>query len=94
MPLNRRLPKRGFVNLFRKEYDVLNLDDVLRMAREEHSVDTVAWVKEGRIKGAKDGVKILGRGELQKALTIRAHKFSQSAKEKILAAGGVVEEIT
>ena len=94
MPLNRRLPKRGFVNIFRKQYTILNLDDISRMVGDQHSVDVITWVKEGRIKGAKDGVKILGRGGLEKALTIRAHKFSQGARDKIMASGGAFEEIS
>jgi large subunit ribosomal protein L15 len=93
MPLNRRIPKRGFINIFRKQYAILNLDDLSRMAIEHDIVDVTALVKESRIKKAPVGVKILGRGVLKKALTVRAHKFSQGAKDKILAVGGVVEEI-
>jgi large subunit ribosomal protein L15 len=93
MPLNRRLPKRGFTNTFKKQIATLNLDDLDRMAHEQSEVNVQIWVAEGRIKKAKDGVKILGRGELSRALTVRAHLFSHTAKEKILAAGGQVEEI-
>ena len=93
MPLNRRLPKRGFTNTFKKQIATLNLDDLDRMAHEQSEVNVQTWVAEGRIKKAKDGVKILGRGELSRALTVRAHLFSHTAKEKILAAGGQVEEI-
>lgn len=92
MPLNRRIPKRGFFNAFSKDYSILNVDDLSIMANKD-SVDVIALMKQGRIRKAKDGVKILGRGELKNALTVRAHKFSRVAKEKIIAAGGVIEEI-
>ena len=94
MPMNRRLPKRGFTNTFKKQIATLNLDDLVRMAPEESEINVLVWVAEGRIKKAKDGVKILGRGEVSKPLTVKAHLFSHTAKEKILSAGGKVEEIT
>ena len=93
MPLNRRLPKRGFTNTFKKQIATLNLDDLDRMAREQSEINVQVWIAEGRIKRAKDGVKILGRGELSRPLTVRAHLFSHTAREKILAAGGKIEEI-
>ncbi len=93
MPLNRRLPKRGFTNTFKKQIATLNLDDLDRMAPEASEINVLVWVAEGRIKKAKDGVKILGRGELSRPLTVRAHLFSHTAKEKILSAGGKIEEI-
>jgi large subunit ribosomal protein L15 len=93
MPLNRRLPKRGFTNTFKKQIATLNLDDLARMARDLSEINVQVWVAEGRIKKAKDGVKILGRGQLSRPLTVRAHLFSQTAREKILAAGGAIEEI-
>ena len=93
MPLNRRLPKRGFTNTFKKQIATLNLDDLDRMAQEQSEVNVQVWIAEGRIKRAKDGVKILGRGELSRPLTVRAHLFSHTAREKILAAGGKIEEI-
>ena len=93
MPLNRRLPKRGFTNTFKKQIAPLNLDDLDRMAREASEVNVQVWVAEGRIKKARDGVKILGRGALSRPLSVRAHQFSQTAREKILAAGGKIEEI-
>ena len=93
MPLNRRLPKRGFTNTFKKQIAKLNLDDLDRMAQEQSEVNVQVWIAEGRIKRAKDGVKILGRGELSRPLTVRAHLFSHAAREKILAAGGKIEEI-
>jgi large subunit ribosomal protein L15 len=93
MPLNRRLPKRGFTNPFRKEIAVLNLDLLERLAGESNAVDVERWIQEGIIKKARDGVKVLGRGELSRPLEVRAHFFSNSAKQKISAAGGRTEEI-
>lgn len=93
MPLNRRVPKRGFTNPFRRQIATLNLDELDRMAREQSEVNVQVWVAEGRIKKAKDGVKILGRGEISRPLTVRAHLFSQTARQKILSAGGRIEEI-
>ena len=93
MPLNRRFPKRGFTNIFKKEIAILNLDDIEKMAGDDLEINLQEWLKENRIKKAKDGIKILGRGEITRALTIRAHKFSASAKKKIIAAGGKAEEI-
>jgi len=92
MPLARRLPKRGFTNIFKKEYVVLNLRD-LEKFEVKGVVDIPALIAEKRIKKAKAGVKILGVGEVTKALTVKAHKFSAAAKQKIEAGGGKVEEI-
>lgn len=90
MPLQRRIPKRGFYNRFRKEYAVVNVEDLNRF-RKGSVVDTVALVKAGLVNKIKDGVKILGRGEISKSLTVRVDKISSSASEKIIAAGGSVE---
>jgi large subunit ribosomal protein L15 len=92
MPLARRLPKRGFTNIFKKEYAVLNIRDLEKLA-VNGVVDVPALVAAKQIKKAKEGVKILGVGELKKALTVKAHKFSAAAKQKIEASGGTVEEI-
>jgi len=92
MPLQRRLPKRGFTPLTRKVYAIVNLED-LNIFDAGSTVDTEALLASGIVSKALDGVKILAQGELTKALTIKAHKFSGSAKEKIAAAGGTVEEI-
>jgi large subunit ribosomal protein L15 len=92
MPLYRRLPKRGFNNPFRKEWTILNIDNL--NAFEDGTVITPELlIEEGVIKKLNYGLKVLGDGELQKKLTIRAHKFSQSAIEKIEAAGGKAEVI-
>ena len=90
-PLYRRLPQKpGFRNVNRKEYAVVNLEDLARF--EAGTEVTPQLLKEsGLVKGLKDGIKILGDGELNKALTVRAHKFSKSAQEKITTAGGTVE---
>lgn len=92
MPAQRRMPKRGFHNLFRKEYAVVNLSK-LEVFDEGSVVDPSALVERGIVKKTMDGIKILGQGELTKKLTIRAHAASQSAREKIERAGGVFEEI-
>lgn len=90
-PLYRRLPqRRGFNNINRKEFAIVNLDDLERFeAGTEVTLDLL--IEKGIIKNIKDGVKVLGEGELTKALKVRAHKFSKSAEEKIKAAGGTVE---
>lgn len=93
LPLYRRLPKRGFSNArFKEEYAVLNLSDLNQF--DEGTVVTPELLKEtGIIKKQLSGIKILGNGSLEKKLTIKAHKFSMTAKEKIEAAGGKVEVI-
>ena len=88
MPLHRRLPKRGFTNIFRKEYTVVNLDQLVGL--EETTITPDVLRKAGVIK-SKHPVKILGDGELKSALTVQAHKFSKSAQEKITKAGGKFE---
>jgi large subunit ribosomal protein L15 len=90
MPLQRRVPKRGFNPLTRKEYALVNLRD-LELFESGSVVDIEALGKAGLVGQLKDGVKILGDGDLTKSLTIKAHKFSKSAQEKIAAAGGNVE---
>lgn len=93
MPLQRRVPKRGFKNAFRKEWVVLNV--AMFENRDVSEVTLDDYRKLGLIKNLRDGVKILGDGELTKAITFHAHKFSKSAQEKIEKAGGkcvVIEE--
>ncbi|SEG07306.1 LSU ribosomal protein L15P [Caloramator fervidus] len=92
MPLHRRIPKRGFTNIFAKEYAIVNVEDLNRF--EEGTVVTPELLLENRIiRKLMDGVKVLGNGELKKALTVKAHKFSASAVKKIEAAGGKIEVI-
>lgn len=86
MPLQRRVPKRGFKNIFRKEWVVLNVS--MFENRDVSEVTLEDYRKLGLIKNTRDGVKILGDGELTKAITFHAHKFSKSAQEKIEKAGG------
>lgn len=90
IPLARRMPKRGFTNIFRKEYVVLNVRDLERFDNGA-VVNYESLFELGLIKKIKDGVKILGTGELSKALTVNVDKVSPAAAEKIVAAGGKVE---
>lgn len=90
MPLQRRIPKRGFTNIFRKEYSVVNLQDLELMSGTD-PITPEMLMQKGLIKDMKTGVKVLGTGELKVKLTVRAHKFSKSAVEKIEAAGGKAE---
>lgn len=94
MPLFRRLPKRGFTNIFAKEFAIVNIGSLDRFD-EDTVVTPELLINEGLIKRGrvKDGVKILGDGELDKKLIVKAHKFSKTAAEKIEAAGGKVEVI-
>jgi large subunit ribosomal protein L15 len=93
MPLHRRVPKRGFHNPFRVEYEVVNLD-TLGLRFEAGTVITPDLLHEhGLVSRATGKVKVLGRGEIAKALTVRAHKFSGKAAEKIAAAGGATEQL-
>ena len=92
MPLQRRLPKRGFAPLDRIEYSLVNISQ-LDVFEPGSVVDDISLVAKGLIKSDRFAVKILGNGDITKALKVSANKFSQSAKEKIIAAGGSVEEI-
>jgi large subunit ribosomal protein L15 len=91
MPLQRRLPKRGFTPLSRIEYSVVNLKQ-LEIFDAGAIVDATALVSKGLIKCASNAVKVLGNGDLSKSLKVTATKFSQSARDKIVAAGGTFEE--
>jgi large subunit ribosomal protein L15 len=88
MPLHRRMPKRGFTNIFRKEYSIVNLEALAALGETTINPDVLR--KAGVIK-TKHPVKILGDGELKSAITVHAHKFSKSAQEKITKAGGKFE---
>lgn len=90
MPLARRIPKRGFNNIFATKYAVVNVSD-LNKFKEDTVVDTELLIASGLVKKVNDGVKILGNGELNVKLTVKAAKFSQSAIEKIEKAGGKAE---
>lgn len=91
-PLFRRMPKRGFNNINRKEYAIVNLD-TLNKFEDGAEVTPALLVESGLVKNEKDGIKILGNGELSKKLVVKAHKFSASAKAAIEAAGGQAEVI-
>lgn len=90
MPIHRRLPKRGFVNIFRKRIAVINIGD-LKKFESGSLVDADALVKSGLVKGRRDGIKLLGKGEITQPLSIKLNRVSKSAKEKIEAAGGSIE---
>lgn len=92
MPLQRRIPKRGFTNIFRKEYAIVNLSDLAKITGTD-PVTPEMLKQNGLINDMKDGLKVLGMGDFKAKLTIRAHKFSKSAIEKIQAAGGKAEVI-
>ena len=92
MPLHRRIPKRGFTNIFKKEYAVVNLSDLERFDNGA-TVDEAALREAGLVKGRNDGIKVLGTGELTKKLTVSATKFSATARKQIEAAGGTCQEI-
>ena len=92
MPLHRRVPKRGFTNIFKTEFNVINLSDLERF-EEGSTVDQAALREAGVVKGRVKKLKVLGNGELKRKLSVSAHKFSKTAKEKIEAAGGTCQEI-
>ncbi|MBL4954577.1 50S ribosomal protein L15 [Neobacillus sp. OS1-32] len=91
-PLARRLPKRGFTNISRKEYAIVNLD-VLNRFEEGTEVTPELLIETGVVSNEKSGIKILAKGNVEKKLTVKAHKFSSAAKEAIEAAGGTTEVI-
>ena len=93
MPLQRRIPKRGFNNIFAKEIVIVNLASLEKKFENGATVDTAALIKAGIVKNSFDGVKILSNGTLTKSLTVKANAFSKSAKEKIEAAGGKAEVV-
>ena len=92
MPLHRRLPKRGFTNIFKKEHAIVNLSDLERFDNGA-TVDEALLRQAGLIKGQHDGIKVLGNGKLSKKLIVHAKKFSESARKQIEAAGGTCQEI-
>ena len=88
MPLHRRLPKRGFTNIFREEYSVVNIEKLVALGETTINPDVL---RKAGLASAKRRVKVLGDGEVTTAITVQAHKFSKSAQEKITKAGGKVE---
>jgi large subunit ribosomal protein L15 len=93
MPLQRRIPKRGFNNIFATEMAIVNVAALDKAYEAGATVTVDSLIEKGLIKKALDGVKVLGHGELSKALTVQANAFSESAKQKIEAAGGKTEVI-
>jgi large subunit ribosomal protein L15 len=91
MPLHRRIPKRGFANIFRVEYSIVSLERIAALG--EKTVTPEVLRQAGVVRRASDRIKILGDGELNSAVTVHAHKFSKSAQEKITKAGGKFEII-
>ena len=91
MPLHRRIPKRGFHNHFRVEYAVVNLDTLAEVFDAGSAVTPEVLRERGIVRDAGSPIKVLGRGEITKQLTVKAHKFSETAVQKIAAAGGATE---
>ena len=92
MPLQRRLPKRGFTNIFKKRYALINIEDLKRFSNNPH-LDMASLRNAGFVKGRKDKVKLLGNGEISFSVTIKVHSASKTAISKIEAVGGKVEII-
>ncbi len=92
MPIHRRLPKRGFTNIFKKKIVVINISDLEKFERGS-VVDEVSLVKKGLVKGKRDGIKLLGNGDVAIPLTIKVNSVSAGARKKIEDAGGTVEVI-
>jgi large subunit ribosomal protein L15 len=93
MPLHRRLPKRGFTNIFARQFVVVNVG-ALNALEEGATVSPELLMEKGMIKKVRDGLRVLGQGDLQKKFVVRAHHFSESAKRKIEEAGGSVEVLS
>lgn len=92
-PLQRRLPKRGFTNIFKKEYAILNVSQLEDRFEAGALVTPESLIECGLLKNVQDGIRILGKGELTKALNVKVQGFSKTAEEKITAAGGSIEVI-
>ena len=92
MPIHRRLPKRGFKNHFKKTFAIVNVQDLNRFEAQS-VIDEVAWITSGLVKGDRDGIKMLGKGDVEIPVTVRINKISESARQKIEAAGGKIEVI-
>ena len=92
MPIHRRLPKRGFTNIFRKKFIEINLRDLANL-ESGSTVDEPTLIRCGLVKGKRDGIKLLGDGEVKHPLSVKVHRVSKKARQKIEAAGGTVEVI-
>ena len=93
MPLHRRVPKRGFTNIFKKEFAEVNVDDLAARFKAGSTVGPEELISSRLVRKLRDGVKILGRGDIAHALTVRAHRFTAQARQKIEAAGGKAETL-
>ncbi|MCR4926060.1 MAG: 50S ribosomal protein L15 [Clostridiales bacterium] len=93
MPLQRRIPKRGFNNIFASEIAIVNVANLDKVFNDGDTVTVEALIEKGLVKKALDGVKVLGNGEISKKLTVKVNAFSESAKQKIEAAGGKAEVV-
>jgi len=93
MPLQRRIPKRGFNNIFRKEFAIVNLASLEKVFNDGDTVTIEALIANGLVKKTLDGVKVLGNGEISKRLTVQVNAYSETAKSKIEAAGGKAEVV-
>jgi large subunit ribosomal protein L15 len=91
MPLHRRLPKRGFTNIFKKQYAIINLGTLEKLEGNSFTVDSL--LERGAIRNEPDGLKVLGSGQLTRSISVEAHQFSKSALEKIQKAGGTAQVI-
>ena len=92
MPLHRRLPKRGFTNVFKKKISTINIRDLSKF-ESGSVVDEPALVRMGLVKGRRDGIKLLGQGDIKVPLTIRVNQVAKGAEEKIISAGGKIEVV-
>ncbi|UCD33087.1 MAG: 50S ribosomal protein L15 [Desulfobacterales bacterium] len=92
MPLHRRLPKRGFTNIFKKKISIINIRDLAKF-ESGSIVDEVALVRMGLVKSRRDGIKLLGQGDIDIPLTIKVNQVSKAAEEKIISAGGKIEVV-
>ncbi len=90
MPIHRRLPKRGFTNIFKKEYAIVNIGELSRF-ESGSVVDEKSLIQKGLVNGKRDGIKVLGKGDIKYPLTIKVDKVSSGAREKVEAAGGTIE---
>ncbi len=90
MPLQRRLPKRGFTNIFKKRYALIKVEDLCRFEKDS-VVDPAALIESGLVDKVYDGIKVLGNGEIDRPIVLKVHKWSQTALDKITAAGGKIE---
>ena len=92
MPIHRRLPKRGFTNIFKKQIAIINVKDLNRF-ESGSEIDDLALIQKGLVKGRYDAIKLLGNGEIDRPVQVKVNAVSKSAQEKIAAAGGTVEVI-